>query len=383
MRALTYFMRAFSLEADLSSFPPFGAGQQPVQGKIAGMVDVAIVGAGPVGLAAAIEAKRRGLSHVVVDQGPIAHTIQRFPLEMVFFSEGKNIELGGYPLVSLGPKPTRQEALRYFQQVARREKLVLRPYHKVLAIVGQEGAFTLAIQKGSMQQSLACRYVVVATGYFDNPNQLGVPGEELPHVHNRYVEAARYFGCRVAVVGGSNSAVETALDLFRGGAQVTLIHRGPDLRPTVKYWLLPDFQNRVGEGAIKVLFQTTVTAITPDGLELQQAGRRLFLPTDFVLVLIGYRANDGLLREAGARYLGDKPQLSESYETSVSGLFAIGSCASGTDTRSVFIENGREHARLAIEAIASRVHGHSRATADQRSESKTSRGTSTSTCSNP
>lgn len=342
------------------------------QVKISGMVDVAIVGAGPVGLAAAIEAKRRGLSHVVLDQGPIAHTIQRFPLGMVFFSEGKNIELGGYPLVTLGPKPTRQEALRYFLQVARREELVLRPYHKVLAISGQEGAFTLKVQGKFVQQSLTSRYVIVATGYFDNPNKLRVPGEELPHVHHRYVEAARYFGCRVAVVGGSNSAVEAALDLFRGGAQVTLIHRGPDLRPTVKYWLLPDFQNRVAEGAIHALLQTTVTAITPEGLELQQLGRRFFLPTDFVLVLIGYCATDGLLREAGVRYLGEKPQLSENYETSRPGLFAIGSCAFGTDTRSVFIENGREHARLAIEAISSRLLSPSRGAANQRTEFKTS-----------
>lgn len=230
----------------------------------------------------------------------------------------------------------------------------------------------MEVQRTFLQETFNSRYVIVATGYFHNPNKLEVPGEELPHAHHRYVEAARYFGCEVAVVGGSNSGLEAALDLFRGGAQVTLVHRGQDLRPTVKYWLLPDFQNRVAEGGIEALFQTTVTAITPEGLELQQAGNRSFLPAHFVFVLVGYRAADGLLREVGVRYLGDKPQLSESYETSVPGLFVVGSCAFGGDTSSVFIEDGREHARLAVEAIVSRVYGHIRISAGQEMESKTS-----------
>jgi thioredoxin reductase len=215
------------------------------------MVDVLVVGAGPVGLAAALWAKRLGLSHLVLEKGTVAHTIYRFPRDMVFFSEAKNIEIGGHPLVAHGPKPTRKEALLYYQKVAEREGLQVKTYTEALAVEGREGAFRVRARDllKEEEEAHAARYVVVATGYFDRPNRLGVPGEELPHVRHRYEEAALFFGKKVAVVGGSNSAVEAALDLYRGGARVTLVHRGPWVRPGVKYWLLPDFQNRVKEGA--------------------------------------------------------------------------------------------------------------------------------------
>jgi len=197
--------------------------------------------------------------------------------------------------------------------------------------------------------------VVLATGYYGNPNRLGVPGEDLPHVLYRYEEGAAFFGRKVAVVGGSNSAVEAALELYRAGARVTLVHRGRWVRPSVKYWLLPDFENRVKEGSIAALMEAEVEAITPEGLWLRRPAGRAFLEADFVLVLIGYRAEDRLLREAGVAYEGETPRLSPEFETSIPGLFAVGSCAYGPETRSVFIENGREHAKVALAAIARRL----------------------------
>jgi len=322
---------------------------------LAAMVDVAIVGAGPVGLAAGIEAKRRGLSVVLFDRGTVGETVRRFPRDLVFFSEASKIEIGGHPLVTAGPKPTRREALLYYQKVAQREGLAVRPYTEVLSIQGREGSFSLLVRHRGVEQRFPARYVVVATGYFGNPNRLRVPGEDLPHVHYGYEEAAQYFGCRVAVIGGSNSAVEAALDLYRNGAQVTLVHRGEALRAGVKYWLLPDFQNRLQEGAINALFRARVLGITEQGLEASQEGKRRFVPADFVLVLIGYAAEDTLLRRAGVAYEGDKPRLSPEFETSIPGLFAIGSCGCGSETRTVFIENGREHARVAMEAVAART----------------------------
>ncbi|WP_038056338.1 YpdA family putative bacillithiol disulfide reductase [Thermus amyloliquefaciens] len=321
------------------------------------MVDVLVVGAGPVGLAAAIEAKRLGLSHLVLERGTVAETLYRFPRQMVFFSESKNIEIGGHPLVSQGPKPTRLEALLYYQRVAEREGLRVLTYTEVVGIQGEEGAFQVLARDRFGERRFWARYVVVATGYFANPNRLGVSGEDLPHVLYRYEEAAPFFGRKVAVVGGSNSAVEVALDLYRGGAEVTLVHRGRWVRPSVKYWLLPDFENRVKEGSIRAVMEARVKAITPAGLVLERPQGEEFLEADFVLVQIGYRAEDRLLREAGVAYEGERPLLSPEFETSRRGLFAIGSCGFGPDTRSVFIENGREHAKVALSAIARRRGG--------------------------
>jgi thioredoxin reductase (NADPH) len=327
------------------------------KGILEAMVDVAIVGAGPVGLAAGIEAKRHGLTSVILEKGAVANSILQFPADTVFFSESKNLEIGGHPLVSAGAKPTRREVLAYYQKVAAREGLKILPFREVVDIQGEENAFLLVTHSRKGEETFAARYVVVATGYFDNPNYLGVPGENLPHVHHRFREAAFYFGCEVTVIGGSNSAVEAALELYRAGAQVTLVHRGKALRPEVKYWLAPDFHNRVREGAIRSFFRTTVQSISVSGLNLKQGRKSFFWPTDFVLVLIGYRASDQLLRKAGVTYEGDRPLLTASFESSRSGLFAIGSCACGGETRGVFIENGREQAAVALATIARRVLG--------------------------
>ncbi|GEM83717.1 MAG: thioredoxin reductase [Meiothermus sp.] len=320
------------------------------------MWDIVIVGAGPVGLAAAIEAKRAGLKAVVLEKGTIVHTLYRWPKETVFFSEAKNIEIGGHPFPSLSAKPTRREALQYYRRVAENEALDIRTYTEVTRIQPQSEHFMVGYRDRNGEGQLKSRFVLVATGYYDNPNRLGVPGEELPHVRYGLDETLPYWNQQVVVVGGSNSAVEAALELYRGGAQVSVVHHGAEIRPRVKYWLKPDFENRVREGAIRLLLQARIVEITPREVVVEQgAGSTLRLPSDFVLIHIGYKAVDNLLRAAQVAYRGDAPVLSETYETSIRGLFVAGSAGFGSDTRTVFIENGREHAQRAVQEIADRL----------------------------
>ncbi len=331
---------------------------------MAGSVDVAVIGAGPVGLAAAIGGKRAGLRVRVVDRGTLVNTIARFPTDMTFFSEGRNIEIAGHPMIHAGSKPTRKEALAYYRRVTEVAGVDVRTFSEVTGIEGQAGEFRLALRPvaGGPQRpetTLQARAVIVATGYFDCPERLEVPGEDLAHVTCRYGDCSRYWGNRVAVIGGSNSGVETALELFRGGATVTLIHRNSEIRPSVKYWLKPDFEHRVREGSIDVLHNASIRFITPEAVVADVGGQRHDVAADFVIVLIGYRANDRLLRDAGATFTadGERPVLSDCHETSVRGLYAIGSAGFGRDTRTVFIENGRHHAAAAIEGILRQFAG--------------------------
>jgi len=325
------------------------------------MWDLVIVGAGPVGLAAALEAKRSSIRTVVLEKGTLVNTIYRWPKETVFFSEARNIEIGGHPFPSLAAKPTRREALQYYRRVAENEGLEVRTYTEVTYLRPDLGRFRVGYRDRDGDGELHTRFVVVATGYYDNPNRLGVPGEALPHVRYGLDETLPYWKQRVAVVGGSNSAVEAALELYRAGAHVTVIHHEAEIRPRVKYWLKPDFDNRVKEGSIQLLLNAKVREIRPRevvvevGEQPTEASPVVHLPADFVLVHIGYKAVDGLLRAANVVFQGDAPLLSECYETSLSGLFVAGSAGFGADTRTVFIENGREHARKAVQEIAYRL----------------------------
>lgn len=319
------------------------------------IVDVAIVGAGPVGLAAALEAARLGLGAVLFEARRPAASIEGFPARMPFFSEAQKIEIGGHPLAVRAAKPRREEALIYYRRIAERLPFPLAYRTRVTSLEGGPGAFRVRFHGSGGPGELRSKAVVVATGYFFNPRRLGVPGEELPMVRYGYRDALEHWGEHVVVVGGSNSAVEAALDLWRAGARVTLVHRGERVRPGVKYWLLPDFENRVAEGSIAVRFSTRVLGFEPGLVRLAGPQGEETLEADRAVVLIGYRADDALLRSSGVRYQGGRPVLSEVFETSMPGLFALGSVGYGEDTRSVFIENGREHARVALRAIARRL----------------------------
>lgn len=319
-------------------------------------VDVGIVGAGPVGLAAAIAAARHGLRARVWEAGPLAASIADYPTNMVFFTSNELLEVGDHPLVTGGPKATRREALDYYRKVAERERLDVATYTRVESLTPRGGEFEVAVRDGSGVGSERSRAVVVATGYYTNPRRLGVPGEELPHVSHYYREAHADWRRRVVVVGGGNSACEAALELHRAGAMVTLVVRDSSLKRTVKYWVRPDVENRIGEGSIAALFGARVVRIEPRSLVVADAHGTHLLAADRVLLLIGYTADSTLVAGAGAAVRGDGSVVldTETFESTVPGLYVVGSAGFGNRTGEVFIENGRLHAAAAVAAIASR-----------------------------
>ncbi|NLG08186.1 MAG: YpdA family putative bacillithiol disulfide reductase [Deinococcales bacterium] len=331
------------------------------------MRDLVIVGAGPIGLEAAILARRAGLDYQVVEKGAVVEAIRRYPTYMTFFTTADRLEVGGHPLVTATDKPTRKEALDYYRKVAAAEQLALRTYTEVVAIEPlPSGGFRVVTRPsgpagvGAATAELRARSVVVATGYFDNPKLLSVPGEELPHVSHYYDEAHPYFGRSVVIVGAGSSAADAALDLHRAGARVTLVHRGDDLRHSLKYWIRPNLENRIKEGSITAHFRTTVKRITPEAVVVDKGGEELVVPADRVFALTGYFAAPELLVGAGVRVDPDTltAELDPvTFESNVEGLFVIGSAGFGNRTSDVFIENGLLHARAAMNALVARLKG--------------------------
>lgn len=319
-------------------------------------LDVGIVGAGPVGLAAAIAARRHGLVARIWDRGALCASVVDYPVNMVFFTTNDLLEIGDHPLVSGGPKATRREALDYYRKVAEREQLDVVPYTEVTAIARASQGFAVSTRVAVASRTVECRAVIVATGYYSNPRRIDVPGEDLPHVSHYFTEPHVDWHRDVVVVGGGNSACEAALDLYRAGARVTMIVRGAALKPTVKYWVRPDVENRIAEGAIRALFETRVVAISPDGVTVAHGDETATIAAQRVLLLTGFVADAALVRDAGAEVRGDGSVVfdGESFETTVPGLFVIGSAGFGERTGEVFIENGRVHAVRAVEAIARR-----------------------------
>jgi len=326
--------------------------------------DLLIVGAGPAGLAAAIAAQQRQLDYQVLEKGVLVNSIARFPRYLIFFTTPDLLEIGGLPLVSPYEKPTRLEVLRYYRRVADAFELGIVYGETVLHVTpGAEEVDgpVFAVETRSargVRRARHARAVVLAIGYYDHPNLLNVAGEDLPHVSHYYDEAHPFYQHRVVVVGGGNSAAETSLELYRAGATVTLVHRHAELKPTIKYWVRPDIENRIKEGSIAARFNTRVVEIRPTEVVVEGPEGRDELPADSVLLLTGYHADRDLLVRAGVRCdaVTARPDFDPvTFETNVPGLFLAGGVTSGRDTSGIFIENGRFHGDAVVKAIGERL----------------------------
>jgi len=320
------------------------------------MHDVIIVGAGPSGLATAIAAQANGLDYLVVEKGVLVNSIYRFPAHMVFFTTPELLEIGSVPLVSPYEKPTRLEALRYYRRVADKFDLKIRFDTRVTGIARDpsSGVFTVSTRGGDV---LRARAIVLALGYYDHPNRLGVPGEDLPHVSHYYTDAHSCYRQNVVVVGGKNSAAEAALELFRGGARVTLVHRRKTLGASIKYWVKPDIENRIAEGSIAARFETRVLEITDEAVIVEHDGLREALPADHVFLLTGYHADFDLLAACGVTVdpeSGVPTYDASTLESNVPNLFFAGGVVAGKDTAPIFIENGRFHGERLVKVLAER-----------------------------
>lgn len=317
------------------------------------MLDLAVIGAGPCGLAVGVAAKRAHLGCSLFDKGPIVSSLTRYPLYMTFFSTAEKLEIGGVPFVTAGEKPTRREALAYYRKVAEYFELDVRQRHAVLRVARGRDGFELTVEHPGMvaPELIHAQRIVYATGYFDGPNTLDVPGEDLPHVSHYFVEAHPYWQQRVVVVGGGNSAVEAALELRRVGARVTIVHLFDGFDRGVKPWILPEVTNRVKDGSIAVRWCSRVVDIGRADVAIRREtdGGRETLPADFVLALTGYRADLSLIRAIGVAVdetTGVPEHRAETMETNVPGVYIAGVLASGRDANRIFIENGREHGAL-------------------------------------
>ena len=313
--------------------------------------DIIIIGAGPAGLSTAIEAKKSGLSHLVIDKGSIVDGIQHYQRDMFFFSTPELLEIGNIPFVVPTTRPTSLDCVNYYRRVAEQYQLQCRFHERVISVVRKDGIFFLKTSKGIEYRS---KFLVAATGYFDCPSSLNVPGEKLPHVSHYYSDPMPYFQQDVLIVGGKNSAVEAALDLWRHGANVTVVHRGEKLSSGVKYWILPDFENRVAAGSIKVYFRSTIKEFQPATAIINSPDGEVPVKTDFAFILIGYRPDVEFLRSLGIATDPDSlaPAFNpETMETNVPNLFVAGGLVGGRFNNKIFIENGRKHGPLIVSAI--------------------------------
>lgn len=321
--------------------------------------DLLIVGAGPSGLAVAIAADRAGLDYEVIEKGVLVNSIFHFPRAMTFFTTPDLLEIGGLPFVTPYEKPTQWEALRYYRRVADTYRLRIAFGEEVLELHPQADGFVVRTRSAAQGEiERRARYVVFATGYYDHPNRLGVPGEDLPHVTHYYDEPHPWYRRPVVIVGGKNSAAIAALELCRAGATVTLIHRGPQLADSIKYWIKPDIENRIKDGAVRALFETRIVEIRECSVVAEGGEGRAEIAAEGVFLMTGYRPETRLLAEAGVRI--DRATLKpehdpETLETNVPGLFLAGSVAAGLETSKIFIETGRFHGEAIVKALTSRV----------------------------
>ena len=317
--------------------------------------DVICIGAGPTGLACAIEAKRAGLSSLVIDKGCLCNSLYHYPTNMLFFTTPERMEIGDIPMTAMGSKPTRAEALKYYRRAVDHFGVEAALYERVERISGSDGNFVVHTKdaNGASREHHG-KKVILATGYYDRPNPLDIPGENLPHVSHYFADPHPYWGQNVVVIGAKNSAAEAALDLFRSGAHVTLIHRGGELGKSLKFWVKPDIENRIAAGEINALFNSEVTRIEPNQVWVKNGQGEKAIPATQVFAMTGYHPDFEFLRAQGIKLDPEtlRPQVNaDSLETNVKGIYVAGVIVGGKNTGDIFIENGRFHGRQIISAM--------------------------------
>lgn len=316
------------------------------------ILDVIIVGAGPCGLACGIEAKKSSLNYMILEKGNITEAIRRYPVNMTFFSTSENLEIGDIPFTSVNNRPNRMEALKYYRKVSSYFQLNIKGFTEVLHVHKEAELFEVTTTKGSYKS----KNIILATGYYDVPRLINVKGEDLPHVNHYFDEPFYYTNTKVMVVGGANSAIEAALDLYRNGADVCLVHMFNEVDSNVKYWILPDINNRIKKGEITAFFKTQVKEIKEGIVILYnlETGKEFIQEADFVFLMTGYLPDTKFLGEAGVEFEEDVlvPQLNpDTFESSVPGLYLAGSVVGGEETAKIFIENGKTHGKVIIQDI--------------------------------
>lgn len=324
--------------------------------RMSEIFDVVVVGAGPTGMACGIEALRAGLKVLLIEKGCLVNSLFHYPTNMIFFTSRELLEIGDIPLPSVNVKPTRSEALEYYRRVADVYNLPVHLRERVISIRPSNGTFELETETfRTMHHRYESKKVVIATGYYDLPNRLGIPGEELRKASHYFTEAHPYYRRKVAVIGGGNSAAETALDLYRHGAEVTLIHRQNELSKRIKYWVKPDIENRIKEGSIRALMESHVEKISEDWICVRTSdGKLVQVENEYVFALTGYHPDIDFLRLAGVEIdlIAQKPQSDpETLESNVPGLYLAGVVIAGLQTSEIFIENGRFHGKQIIADI--------------------------------
>lgn len=317
------------------------------------ILDILIIGGGPIGLNCALEAKRNNLSYLIIEKGTIVNSLYHYPLYMRFFSTADKLEIAGIPFISAAPKPGRQEALEYYQGIARQKEINIYLYEKVLHITKKDGIFEIETSKSKYRAKNA----VISTGFYDIPNLMDIPGEHLPKVKHYYTEPYPYARQKIVVVGSSNSSVDAALETYRKGAEVTMIIRHSEISGNVKYWVKPDIENRIVEGSIKAHFNSQLLEVREHSVIFKnEKGEISEIENDFVLAMTGYLPDFDFLKNSGIELQGDclNPLYDpETMETNVKNLYLAGVVCGGKDTHLWFIENSRVHAEMIVQHIVS------------------------------
>jgi thioredoxin reductase (NADPH) len=321
--------------------------------------DVLVIGAGPTGMACAIEAQRAGFTSVMVDKGCLVNSLFHYPANMVFFTTPELLEIGDIPFTTANQKPNRSEALEYYRNVAQHYRLDVRQYQRVASVTGYDGAFRIETQDlHGHDHEYVARKIVVATGYYDRPNYMGIPGEDLSKVMHYYKDPHPYFDMDVLVIGAKNSASIAALELWRRGSRVTMVHRGPEIHRNVKYWIKPDIENRIKNGEVTAYFNSCVLEIKPEEVRLKTPDGERVLKNDFVFALTGYHPDYEFLESVGIELT--RPEMKPvcdplTFESNVPGIYVAGVVVSGSRTSEIFIENGRFHGRQIAEDLKTKL----------------------------